>query len=156
MLISSDALHQALAELARHEHHGETTRALERAMTLAREQGAGYEVVESLGGGCIAEDALAMAAYTALYHPGPTQVREALTLAITHSGDSDSTGAICGNILRTLHGDTALPPELVFPVEGRGTIPQLADDLALEFTRHHSLHGSDGPRTGWERLYPGG
>ena len=54
---------------------------------------------------------------------------DALSLAVTHSGDSDSTGAICGNILGAWHGESALPAELVLTVEGRDTITRLADDL---------------------------
>jgi ADP-ribosylglycohydrolase len=80
---------------------------------------------------------------------------DALSLAVTHSGDSDSTGAICGNILGALHGDTALPPALVFAVEGRGALLELADDLVLEFTEHAHLHDEYLPETGWRRRYPG-
>ena len=72
---------------------------------------------------------------------------------MTHSGASDSTGAICGNILGALHGDTALPPVLAFEVEGRGTILQLADDFVWEFTCPGDLHGDYGPVTRWTTRY---
>ena len=78
-----------------------------------------------------------------------------LSLAVTHSGDSDSTGALCGNILGALHGEESLPPQLVFEVEGRGTILELADDFVYEFTRGHELHGEYGPYTRWTTRYPG-
>jgi ADP-ribosylglycohydrolase len=74
---------------------------------------------------------------------------------VTHSGDSDSTGAICGNILGALHGDAALPPELTFEVEGRGDMLELADDFVWEFTAHERLHGDYGPHTRWTTRYPG-
>ena len=80
---------------------------------------------------------------------------DALSLAVTHSGDSDSTGAICGNILGALHGETALPPDLAFEVEGRGTILTLADDFTYEFTASDRLHGEYGPSTRWTERYPG-
>lgn len=80
---------------------------------------------------------------------------DALSLSVTHSGDSDSTGAICGNILGALHGETALPPELAFAVEGRGTILTLADDFIYEFTASDRLHGDYGPDTRWTQRYPG-
>jgi ADP-ribosylglycohydrolase len=54
---------------------------------------------------------------------------DALALAVSHGGDSDSTGSICGNILGALHGETWLPAELAFQVEGRGTMLELADDF---------------------------
>jgi ADP-ribosylglycohydrolase len=112
--------------------------------------------VEQLGGGWVAEEALAIAVYAALAYPEPEQFLDALALSVTHSGDSDSTGAICGNILGALHGETALPPELVFTVEGRAVILELADDFALEFTRPTRLHGDYGPHTAWGMdRYPG-
>ena len=112
-------------------------------------------MVESLGGGWVADEALAIAVYAALQYPEPENILKALSLAVTHSGDSDSTGAICGNILGALHGEAALPPQLVFEVEGRGTILQLADDLVYEFTRGRELHGDYGPYTRWTTRYPG-
>ena len=96
-----------------------------------------------------------IAVYCALSNPAPDQVRDALTLAVTHSGDSDSTGAICGNILGAAHGLSAIPAELAFDVEGRGTLLQLADDFVLEMTAGHQLHGDHGPRTRWTHRYPG-
>jgi ADP-ribosylglycohydrolase len=148
------ALDAALAELARHSGHDETTAALHTARRTAKD-GPSFAAVESLGGGWVAEEALAISVYAALCHQGPSEVLDGLALAATHSGDSDSTSAICGNILGALHGDVALPAELVFEVEGRATILQLADDLVLEFCDGHRLHGDLGPYTSWTRRYPG-
>ncbi|MEV6415977.1 ADP-ribosylglycohydrolase family protein [Kribbella sp. NPDC051718] len=151
-----DALDAAQALLATKPGHEETSGALTAARELAaKDLPRSPETVEQLGGGWIAEEALSIAVYCALAYPEPDQFLDALALAVTHSGDSDSTGAICGNILGTLHGETALPPQLVFPLEGRGTILQLADDFALEFTRANHLHGDYGPHTTWTTRYPG-
>lgn len=148
------AIDETLLLLRARDGHQETAEAIRRAVELAR-QGPGAEQMESLGGGWVAEEALAMAVYAALVHPAPDQVLDALALAVTHSGDSDSTGAICGNILGALHGETALPPELAFEVEGRGTILTLADDFVYEFTAGERLHGEYGPDTRWTERYPG-
>ncbi|MEU4392317.1 ADP-ribosylglycohydrolase family protein [Kribbella sp. NPDC023855] len=150
------ALDSAQALLATKPGHEETSTALATARELAAGHlDAGPVTVELLGGGWIAEEALAISVYCALKYPEPDQFLDALALAVTHSGDSDSTGAICGNILGVLHGETALPAELVCTVEGRGTILQLADDLALEFTQAHRLHDDYGPHTAWRDRYPG-
>ncbi|WP_433004839.1 ADP-ribosylglycohydrolase family protein [Kribbella sp. CA-294648] len=150
------ALDSTQALLATKPGHEETSTALAAARELAAgDLGAGPVTVELLGGGWIAEEALAIGVYCALKYPEPDQFLDALALAVTHSGDSDSTGAICGNILGVRHGETALPAELVFGVEGRGAILQLADDLALEFTQAHRLHGDYGPHTAWRDRYPG-
>ncbi|GAB3831394.1 ADP-ribosylglycohydrolase family protein [Kribbella italica] len=151
------ALDATLELLARKEAHEETTAALIRARELAAGPvpAPGPATVELLGGGWIAEEALAIGVYAALARPEPGQFLDALALSVTHSGDSDSTGAICGNLLGALHGETALPAELVFAVEGRGVILQLADDLVLEYTRRDRLHGEYGPETAWRNRYPG-
>lgn len=157
-IVLGQELGEAVDTMMRHlesrEHHAETTRAVQQATALATESPS-IAMVESLGGGWVADEALAIAVYAALQYPEPENILKALSLAVTHSGDSDSTGAICGNILGALHGEEALPPQLVFEVEGRGTILELADDFVLEFTRGHTLHGDYGPYTRWTTRYPG-
>ena len=148
------AVENALALLERYPGHEETSGAVQRARSAAR-RGADFATMESLGQGWTAEEALAMAVYAALARPEPDHLRDALALAVTHSGDSDSTGSICGNILGAWHGETALPAELAFEVEGRGTILQLADDLVSELTCKTDLHGDPGPATRWTERYPG-
>ena len=54
---------------------------------------------------------------------------EAVGLAVNHGGDSDSTGAITGNIVGALLGEDAIPPELLTGLEGRSTIESVADAL---------------------------
>lgn len=103
----------------------------------------------------VRSDIAAVLRFAALSHPKPDEVLDALALSVTHSGDSDSTGSICGNILGALHGESALPPELAFEVEGRGTILTLADDFIYEFTAGSRLHGDSGPSTRWTDRYPG-
>ncbi len=150
-----DAVDTALTELSRHARHEEVTAALTGAVAAARDGAAGPERIERLGGGWVAEEALAIGVYCALAHPHPADVRAALLLAVNHSGDSDSTGSICGNLLGAWHGETALPPDWVVDVEGRGTILELADDLAAEHTQRGQLHGDWGPLTTWTTRYPG-
>lgn len=150
------ALDTVMAELSRHDRHEETTTALRRAREAAASESPSAETVERLGGGWIAEEALAIAVYCALARSRPEDFLDALSLAVTHSGDCDSTGAICGNILGALHGETVLPPQLTFEVEGRGTMLQLADDFVWEFTASRLLHGEYGPFTRWTVRYRGG
>src|SRR5690242_313727 len=141
----AEALDVTAEVLAAREGHEETSEALADARELAALP-SGQVTVEQLGGGWIAEEALAIGVYAALAYPESEQVLDALALAVTHSGDSDSTGAICGNILGALHGETALPSELAHAVEGRSVILQLADDFALEFSQAD---------TAWADRYPG-
>lgn len=123
-------IEEALVLLRYRPGHEEVTAALKAAWEAATAGPPSPEIVESLGGGWTAEEALAIAVYAALCYREPEQTRDALLLAVNHSGDSDSTGAICGNILGAWHGLNALPQDLAAAVEGRATIDQVAADLA--------------------------
>jgi ADP-ribosylglycohydrolase len=119
----------ALDWLAGQDGAEETIQALTRSVAAAAAGDPSFETVQSLGEGWIAEEALAIGVYCALSLPAPDQVRQALALSVSHRGDSDSTGSICGNILGTLHGISALPADLVARLEGLETIEALATDL---------------------------
>ncbi|MFI9645280.1 ADP-ribosylglycohydrolase family protein [Streptomyces sp. NPDC052040] len=126
------AVLRALRLLARHSGHEETTAALRAALDLAAGGPPSAERVRSLGEGWIGEEALAIAVYCALAEP---DVRRALLLSVNHSGDSDSTGALCGNLLGARHGDHGLPADWLEHLEGRAEIAVAADDLAAECAR---------------------
>ncbi len=145
------AVQRALAQLAPHPGHEETTDALQRALGAVRQGLPTPERVESLGEGWTAEEALAIGVYCALV---AEDVRHGLLLAVNHSGDSDSTGSVCGNLLGVQHGETALPPAWVVELEGRGVILQLADDFVMEMTQAAALHGAGGSSTAWLERYP--
>lgn len=127
------AVLRSMELLARHPGHEETTAALRAAVDLAADGEPTPEKAETLGAGWVAEEALAIAVYCALVLPRADQVAQALLLSVNHSGDSDSTGAVCGNLLGARHGDVHLPPSWLAAVEGRAVIGELADDLCLEY-----------------------
>jgi ADP-ribosylglycohydrolase len=129
------AVDQVLSFVAEIAGAHETVAAIVGAVAATRSLPVSAETVESLGEAWVAEEALAIALYAALVYPEAHQVREALALSVTHSGDSDSTGSICGNILGAAHGVTAIPAELIDGVEGRSTILQLADELWMVLAR---------------------
>jgi ADP-ribosylglycohydrolase len=111
----------------------ESVAALQHACLLAEQSTPSAELVAELGQGWVAEEALAIAVYCALSFPKPNQVLDALSLAVTHSGDSDSTGAICGNIVGALHGATALPFSLLDELEGRAAIERIGTEFIEQF-----------------------
>jgi ADP-ribosylglycohydrolase len=104
----------------------EVARALRAAVAAADSQPATPETVERLGEGWVAGEALAIAVYCAL---AATDFRSGVLLAVSHGGDSDSTGAICGNLLGAALGAGAIDPDLLAGLEGREVIEQGADDL---------------------------
>ncbi|MER8183928.1 ADP-ribosylglycohydrolase family protein [Kitasatospora sp. NPDC094015] len=122
-----EAVTLTIEQTAGYPRGGETVRALERAGRIADEGPGTAEAVERVGLGWIAEECLAVAVYAAL---AGADARGALLLSVNHSGDSDSTGAVCGNLVGAVYGEAALPAGWTGAVEGRETVLQVADDLA--------------------------
>ena len=56
--------------------------------------------------------------------------RAAVTLAVNHSGDSDSTASIAGNILGTYYGEECLPAAWLAALEAPEVIRGMASRLA--------------------------
>ena len=88
-----------------------TVEALQQALDASALMEPSPEGVEALGEGWIAEEALAIAVYAALVHEN--DIKAALLLAVNHGGDSDSTGAITGNLLGAARGLVGTPNEWV-------------------------------------------
>jgi ADP-ribosylglycohydrolase len=120
------AVERAMSELARHPGHEETLHALERAEAFAAMGEGTPDEVEALGGGWVAEEALAIAVFCAEVAP---DLETALRLAVTHSGDSDSTGSITGHILGALHGVEAIPERWLARLELADLVDAVATDL---------------------------
>lgn len=141
-----EAVHAALDRAAREPGHEETTSGLRRALEQARRGGASPERVEALGAGWVAEEALAMSVYCALV--ADDGFERGVVLAVNHSGDSDSTGAITGNLLGTRLGSGAIPQRWIDVLELRAEIEALSLDVAS------LANGYRGGEQWWQR-YPG-
>ena len=109
---------------------GETRTAVREAVKASRQYPATPETVELLGSGWVAEEALSIAVYCVL---ATDNAADALHLAINHSGDSDSVGSICGNLLGASGAE--LPAQWVAAVEGRDTIDQLVSAVPASASR---------------------
>lgn len=83
--------------------------------------------IRTLGGGWVGEEALAIAVYCALKYQ--RDLPACLRAAVNHGGDSDSTGAIAGNILGAWLGVEALPQEWIDPLDAREAIETIARQL---------------------------
>lgn len=85
------------------------------------------ENIGQLGSGNVAEEALAIAVYCCLKYKN--DFRKAIIAAVNHSGDSDSTGSVAGNILGVYHGYNHLPDGYIGNLEVKDVILEIADDL---------------------------
>jgi len=83
--------------------------------------------IKILGEGWVGEEALAIAVYCSLRHRD--DFRKAIIAAVNHSGDSDSTGAIAGNILGAYLGLSSIPEKWVKKLEIREAIVKIADEI---------------------------
>jgi ADP-ribosylglycohydrolase len=122
----STALDTATAILITRPSHTETLDSLEAAQALATSAKPHDAAVAQLGEGWIAEEALAIAVYSALVAP---RFEDGVIMAVNHGGDSDSTGAIAGNLLGALLGAAAIPSSWVDGLELREVIARIAVDL---------------------------
>ena len=98
-----------------------------QAVDLAKSGTPDAVAIRQLGEGWTGEDAWAIALYCAIRHID--SMSDAIIAAVNHDGDSDSTGALVGNIMGAIYGYEAIRRERLFCPEGRDfeTTIELAD-----------------------------
>ena len=124
----SEAIDVVLPLLSGRASCEETLKAIETARRLAASRPNDSDALHLLGEGWVADEALAIALYCAL---SATDFRAGVELAVNHSGDSDSTGSMAGQLLGAIHGHEAIPATWVEPLELVTVISSIADDLTL-------------------------
>ncbi len=142
-----EAAGRTLASVEQEPDHQETSAAIRAALALARRGTPTPEQLETLGGGWVAEGALAIGLCCALV---ARDFRHGVLLAVNHSGDSDSTGSIAGNLLGLLHGEEGLPLTWREQVELNKVVMIVADDLLATLAT-----GANGSEPYCVERYPG-
>ena len=133
---------------------GDALRArLERAVALAKDDAVpDLKGVFQLGEGWTADEALLIAVFCAVRHQD--DFAAGVRAAVNHSGDSDSTGAICGNILGAWLGREAV--EAAFDLndlELRDVIEAVAADLFRGVEDGIARLPADAADDGWNLKY---
>lgn len=100
---------------------------VERALFLADNDLSDVENIRRLGEGWVGEETLAIAIYSVARHID--SFGDVLIAAVNHDGDSDSTGAVAGNIIGAIVGYDAIPEKFKEHLELRDVILAIADDL---------------------------
>lgn len=107
-----------------------------KAMDLAKSDTPDALAIAQLGEGWTAEEAWVISLFCVVRHID--SARDAIIAAVNHNGDSDSTGAITGNIMGAVYGYEAIKQERLFcpadmefesTIEMADIILALADDL---------------------------
>ena len=121
-----DACNVVIKLLKSKSFHDETVLKLERAILLSKDIISTHEAIADLGEGWIAEEALAISIYCVLK---VKSFKELMSVSVSHDGDSDSTGAIAGNLWGALYGLEECPKAWINKVEFEQQITEIASDL---------------------------
>ena len=98
------------------------------AVSLSENGESNLDNIHALGEGWVGDEALAIAIYCALKYENDFSA--GIIAAANHNGDSDSTAAICGNILGAKLGYSAIEEKWKRELEMHDLILEIADDLA--------------------------
>lgn len=122
-----------------------------KAVTLAESDVDDLTAIHQLGAGWVGDEALAIAIYCALKYEHDFD--KAIIAAVNHSGDSDSTGAIAGNILGAYLGLSAIPEKYTKNLELLDVITEIADDLYYDCNLSEYTLPTDPRDIAWEEKY---
>ncbi len=104
--------------------------------------------IHKIGEGWVAEETLGISLYCALKYQN--DFSKAVITAVNHKGDSDSTGAVTGNIVGALVGYEAIENKWKKDLELNDVIQEIAEDMyyAIIMDRDCLYHNK-----AWERKY---
>lgn len=108
---------------------------MQTAIMLAQSDMDDLSAIHKIGGGWVAEETLAIAVYCALKYQNDFE--KAIIASANHSGDSDSTGAVTGNILGAYLGYDAIPEVFLQDLELKDLTLEVADELCDNAPQEH-------------------
>ncbi len=114
---------------------------INKAIEFSKANMSDIEAIRELGEGWVAEEAFAIAIYSCLKYSN--SFKDAVVCAINHDGDSDSTGAIAGNIIGAYVGYDSIPDEYKNSIELKDIILELADDLSIDVPNEKYIENND-------------
>ena len=134
--------------LAGDPHLRELTDIIDLAVRLSENGEDDLDNIHQLGEGWVAEETLGIALYCALRYQNDFSA--GIIAAVNHKGDSDSTGAMTGNILGALVGYQAMEEKWKKDLELSDVILEVADDLChgCQMSEFGGYHDED-----WEMKY---
>lgn len=101
---------------------------IEKALELAVSEHTDTDAIFILGEGWVAEETLAIAVFSVMRHID--DFGRCVCCAVNHDGDSDSTGAVVGNIIGAIVGYDAIPAKYKTGLELHDLLLTVADDLS--------------------------
>lgn len=121
---------------------------IDLSVSLSENNDSDLANIHRIGEGWVAEETLGIAIYCALRHKD--DFTAGVTAAVNHGGDSDSTGAVTGNILGALLGYEAIEEKWKRDLELADVILEMAGDLChgCQMTEYSHYEDPD-----WIRKY---
>lgn len=141
--IVASSLNSTLTYLPESKNSEKFVDIIQKAVNLAGASVSDRDAIRNLGEGWVAEETAAIAVFCVMRH-----IRDfegCLTAAVNHDGDSDSTGAVAGNIIGSILGYTGIPDKFRKHLELHDLILSIADDLVgasdgIRMKERYSLH----------------
>lgn len=124
---------------------------MEQAVALAQSDVEDLTAIHQLGEGWVGDEALAIAVYCALKYSHDFD--KAILAAVNHRGDSDSTGAIAGNILGAYLGLSRIPRKYLDNLELVDVLTELADDLYYDCPLRGDTPAATVREAAWRKKY---
>lgn len=147
------AIQHAVKILKKHKNHQETLAAIEKSLSFFNKYQSNIDninakTIEELGKGWIAEETLSIALFCSLIYKNDFE--KGVLLSINHSGDSDSTGSITGNILGLINGIEKIPTKWIANLKYNNIVEEVAKDLHTQIKSDSINEDED-----WWEKYPG-
>lgn len=150
-----ESITSSLDILKKYDGHEETLSIVELAVNLADENinknlkhSEIANLIERIGAGWTGEEALAISLFCAIIFQD--NYESGVLASINHSGDSDSTGAITGNILGLMNGYDKIPQKWIKNLRFIDIIEEISDDLYIGCKSSTYNCNED-----WWKKYPG-
>lgn len=109
------------------DHVGALRWIIDLAIELSENDDNDLDNIHRIGEGWVGEEALGIALYCSLRHE--FEFSEGIIAAVNHKGDSDSTGAVTGNILGAINGYEAMEEKWKKNLECLDVLLKMADEL---------------------------
>lgn len=108
-------------------HLEELHNLVSKALEIAESNKTDTDAISILGEGWVAGETLAIAIFSVMRYID--NFEKCICCAVNHDGDSDSTGAVAGNIIGAILGYSAIPAKHIENLELKDVLLSMADDL---------------------------
>lgn len=98
-----------------------------KALWYATSDVSDTDAIRELGEGWVAEETLAIAIFSVMRYIDDFE--KCMCCSVNHNGDSDSTGAVAGNIIGAILGYSVIPEKYLKNLEIHDVLVSVADDL---------------------------